>query len=212
MESTLLLATEDRLAGEALTSTLKTKGYKVYFHSQHLSNIDRLLIAHHPSIVLIGEALVDSLGGQLNSAIGRLDYQPRCAFILSSGSAGLVVGGLKNGITGFIHNNGGLQDLLQCLKALEQGSTYISPGLSGTLTETNGNNVYAKAQNRERLTSRELQILQLIRQNKTSREIAEILNLSIKTVQNHRQNMCYKLGLKGRNKLYEYALQHFRGG
>lgn len=212
MEPTLLLATADRLAGEALVSALNTEGYRACFHGQHLSNIDRYLAAHHPSFVLIGEALIYTLGEQLYAAVRTLDYRPRCAFILSSGSAGHVVGGLQNGVAGFIHKSAGLQDMMRCLQALGQGRMYISPDLSGPLPAGNGHKGPGEALGQAELTCREEEILQLLRHNKTSREIGAALNLSPKTIQNHRQNMCNKLGLEGRNSLFEYALRHAEDG
>jgi two-component system response regulator NreC len=57
------------------------------------------------------------------------------------------------------------------------------------------------------LSSREREVLQLIAEGKTSREIAEILNLSVKTVQSHRTNLMQKLDLHDRGDLIKYAIQ-----
>jgi DNA-binding NarL/FixJ family response regulator len=57
------------------------------------------------------------------------------------------------------------------------------------------------------LSSREREVLQLIAEGKTSREIAEILNLSVKTVQSHRTSLMQKLDLHDRGELIKYAIQ-----
>jgi DNA-binding CsgD family transcriptional regulator len=62
----------------------------------------------------------------------------------------------------------------------------------------------------EELTKTEISVLKLIAENKTSREIAEELCISLRTVQNHRNNMAHKLGLQGHNKLLQFALENKR--
>jgi DNA-binding CsgD family transcriptional regulator len=58
------------------------------------------------------------------------------------------------------------------------------------------------------LTPTEVRVLRLLAQFKTSREIASIMSVSPRTVQNHRANMCAKLGLKGAKALLQFALDH----
>ena len=101
-------------------------------------------------------------------------------------------------------------ELISGLKAVTQGDFYISPAISGYIIEWNRKKKKLENDNPEiaNLTNMEKQILRLLAENKTSREIADITFTSIRTVQNHRNNICNKLNLKGFNKLLQFALQN----
>ncbi len=97
-------------------------------------------------------------------------------------------------------------DLIDCIKQVAAGEYYISSVISGYLVEKNKNN-YSKT-DLDKLTSTEIQILKLISQNKTSAQIAEELFRSVRTIENHRNNICSKLGLKGPHALLLFALEN----
>lgn len=97
-------------------------------------------------------------------------------------------------------------DLIDCIKKVYDGDYYISSSISGYLVEKNR----AKTRKNELdiLTPAERDILKLIAQNKTSAQIANELFRSIRTIENHRNNICNKLGLKGPHALLLFAIEH----
>lgn len=97
-------------------------------------------------------------------------------------------------------------DLLDCIKRVSAGEYYISSAISGYLVEKNRS--AAKHNGIEKLTNSEREILKLISQNKTSSQIAAELFRSVRTIENHRNNICNKLGLKGPHALLLFAIQH----
>jgi len=97
-------------------------------------------------------------------------------------------------------------DLIDCIKRVAAGEYYISSAISGYLVEKN--KLSGKQTDIEKLTNAEKEILKLIAQNKTSAQIAGELFRSVRTVENHRNNICSKLGLKGPHALLLYAIQH----
>jgi len=97
-------------------------------------------------------------------------------------------------------------DLIDCIKRVAAGEYYISSAISGYLVEKNKSS--GKQTDIEKLTNAEKEILKLIAQNKTSAQIAGELFRSVRTVENHRNNICSKLGLKGPHALLLYAIQH----
>lgn len=97
-------------------------------------------------------------------------------------------------------------DLIDCIKRVAAGEYYISSAISGYLVEKNKTS--AKPNELEKLTNAEKEILKLIAQNKTSAQIADELFRSVRTIENHRNNICNKLGLKGPHALLLYAIQH----
>lgn len=97
-------------------------------------------------------------------------------------------------------------DLLDCIKRVAAGEYYISSAISGYLVEKN--KTAPKQTELDKLTNAEKEILKLIAQNKTSAQIADELFRSVRTIENHRNNICNKLGLKGPHALLLYAIQH----
>jgi len=97
-------------------------------------------------------------------------------------------------------------DLIDCIMQVAEGNYYISPAISTYLIENK------KAKKEEsplaKLTPTELQILKLISQNKTSSQIAKELFRSVRTVENHRNNICKKLGLSGQHSLLLFAYEN----
>lgn len=112
------------------------------------------------------------------------------------------------GAKGYLLKDSAVADLLACLKAVERGEFYISPALSGYLLPENQEKKTSDPSPCDRLTPTETAVLQLIADKKTSKEIADTLCISYRTVQNHRTNMCRKLELSGHNSLLHFAIDH----
>jgi DNA-binding NarL/FixJ family response regulator len=115
---------------------------------------------------------------------------------------------LDVGASGYIIKRAAASELVAAIRAVAKGDAVLSPTITRLLLE----DYLRKEINRDvtepdTLTPREREVLQLIAEGKTSREIAEILNLSIKTVQSHRASLMQKLDLHDRGDLIKYAIQ-----
>ena len=97
-------------------------------------------------------------------------------------------------------------DLVDCIKQVAAGDYYISPSISSYLIESRK----SKKENTEldKLTAAEIEVLKRIAENKTSKQIADELFRSIRTIENHRNNIINKLTLKGPHALLLFALEH----
>jgi DNA-binding NarL/FixJ family response regulator len=117
---------------------------------------------------------------------------------------------LDLGVRGYILKDGAAVELMLCLKAVASGHYYISPAITHLLVERNGATASHAGSTslRHRLTPAEVAVLRLVSENKTSKEIAETLFVSIRTVENHRTHICQKLGIKGHNALLQFALEN----
>jgi DNA-binding NarL/FixJ family response regulator len=117
---------------------------------------------------------------------------------------------LDLGILGYVLKYSAEDDILECIHAVAEGQHYLSPSISAFLLNRNAR---AAALRRAKpglaeLTPAEQRILRLIAQSKTSKEIAEELGLSTRTVDNHRFNIGTKLGLHGTHSLIKFAFDH----
>lgn len=107
-------------------------------------------------------------------------------------------------VKGYVLKDNGRQEIIPCLEKVTSGGRYISPLLSDHAAEL----IKHGKPELEKLTKREKEILRAVAENKTSSEIAKELFLDVKTVQNHRNNICQKLGLHGPNKLLQFAIEN----
>jgi DNA-binding NarL/FixJ family response regulator len=117
---------------------------------------------------------------------------------------------MQLGAKGYVLKESAAADILQSIHAVAAGEYYISPSLSGWLVKRAARPQpgAATARGLDSLTPAERRILKLVASDKTSKEIAETLGLSPRTIENHRSNMSAKLGLQGSHSLLKYAFEN----
>jgi NarL family two-component system response regulator LiaR len=115
---------------------------------------------------------------------------------------------LEAGASGYILKRAAASELVAAIRAVNNGEAVLAPSITRMLLEDYLRRENSRTQlDSDILSPREREILQLIAEGKTSREIADTLNISIKTVQSHRTNLMQKLDLHDRGDLIKYAIQ-----
>lgn len=207
MNCSLLLAGKSILLQEALQITLNQKGYKVTKEYGNLSKVKENIQKYKPDIIIWDDTIISDCFRQILWTIKPLKKKTKSVLILDSTMLHFMAEGMLCGIKGFVHRKSSIRELNRCLTSVQKGLVFISPLLTGSdLTDSD---THQPEVENAGLTQREVTILRLISRRNSNKEIAKILSISYRTVQNHRQNICNKLGLSGRNKLYEYAVLHF---
>ncbi len=115
---------------------------------------------------------------------------------------------LAAGASGYVLKRAAASELIAAIRAVDRGEAVLSPAITRVVVDDYLHREAGDAdRDPDRLTPREREVLQLIAEGYTSREIAEILTLSIKTVKSHRANLMQKLDLHDRGDLIKYAIQ-----
>lgn len=115
---------------------------------------------------------------------------------------------LEAGASGYIIKRAAAGELVAAIRAVYNGQAVLSPAITRLLLEDYLHRDAGKSEaDPDALSPREREVLQLIAEGKTSREIAEILNLSVKTIQSHRTSLMQKLDLHDKGELIKYAIQ-----
>ncbi len=115
---------------------------------------------------------------------------------------------LAAGAAGYVLKQAAASDLVAAIRAVQRGEAVLSPAITRVVIQD-----YLRSEAAQpvtapnELTSREREVLQLIAEGHTSKEISEILTLSVKTVQAHRTSLMQKLDLHDRGDLIKYAIQ-----
>ena len=114
------------------------------------------------------------------------------------------------GARGYLLKDGALTEIVQALYAVSAGEHYVTPSLASHLVRRGLRaEAFAKRQpGLDALTPTERRILGMVADGKSSKSIADELFIHYRTVENHRTNICQKLGLQGHNSLFKFALQH----
>ncbi len=116
-----------------------------------------------------------------------------------------IVRSLENGASGYLIKEAAADQLVEAVRTVARGDLYLGPGVPrgvlGRLTSGRDADPY------NQLTTREREVLQLIAEGKTNRTIAEMLELSVKTVDTHRAHLMRKLDIHDQTSLVKYAIR-----
>ena len=118
---------------------------------------------------------------------------------------------LRAGAEGYITKEEGTEKAIEAIRLLMQGKRYISGKVAEKVMDTMMGRTSGAEGSIETLSDRELEVLEMIGKGLGSREIAEKLHLSIKTIESHREHMKTKLGLTRATELVSYAFNWFHG-
>jgi DNA-binding NarL/FixJ family response regulator len=114
---------------------------------------------------------------------------------------------LRLGASGYVLKSGAIEELQVAIKSVLKGETYITPAFGEDVISRLWNRSGELSEESEELTDRQREILQLIVEGKGNKEIADIIHVSIKTVEFHRSRIMAKLGVKTAAELSKAALQ-----
>jgi DNA-binding NarL/FixJ family response regulator len=147
-------------------------------------------------------------GLQAATELARRRPQLRVLILSMHDSEQYLYGALRAGAAGYVLKSVADRDLVEACRAAMRGEPFLYPGAVRALIRDYLERARAgEAVREDPLTPRELEIVQLIAESRTSRDIAELLTISEKTVERHRANILDKLGLRDRVQLTRYAIR-----
>ncbi len=162
-----------------------------------------LLKTKHPDLIILDISMPNLRGLEATEEIKKLYPEIKILLLTMHKKKSFVQLGLKAGADGFLLKEDADSELYRAIENLQKGEKYLSPLLSAIMFDLT--RVRPEA---ESLTRREREILKLLAEGKKSREIADILFVSIHTVRTHRNNIMRKLKLSGVVDLVRYAISH----
>jgi len=117
---------------------------------------------------------------------------------------------LELGINAYVLKENAAEDLIQAIRTVAAGKTFITASLTGALLRRRSESeaLHRERPGLHRLTPTEKRILRLIADDRTSKEIADLLGCAVRTVETHRQNMSQKLDLSGSHSLLKFAYEN----
>jgi two-component system response regulator NreC len=165
--------------------------------------------ASTPDVVVLDIAMPNLSGIEAATRINQM--LPHTAIVILSmhSDEGYVLRALKAGAKGYLLKDSAESDLVQAIRAASEGKAFFSPEISRILVEDYVREMGKRGteDSYQLLTPREREILQLLAEGKSNKEIATALNLSLYTVETHRRNVQEKLNLHSLAELILYAVR-----
>jgi DNA-binding NarL/FixJ family response regulator len=196
---------------EAIERDLRAAGLDVVAAAGDGEQALRRMAAARPDVVVLDLRLPVLDGVETTRRIAAEHPGVRVLVLSASGEEADVLSAIKAGATGYLVKSASSAELIEAVRRTAAGDAVFTPGLAGLvlgefrrMMSTPGKDDAADG---PRLTDRETEILRLVAKGLSSRQIAERLVLSHRTVQNHTQNVLAKLQLHNRVELARYAIE-----
>ena len=206
--ATVLIVDDAELFREALKAAFTQEGFEVVaVAADAMAGID-LAREHEPDLVMLDLLMPGMSGLEVLGTIQKASPRSRVVLLTASESAEDLLAAVKAGASGYLTKDTPLPRLASAMRDVLAGGAAISPAMGGKLFSSLRDMLRhsgSTALRTPELTGREIEILGLVGEGKTSREIAEELYISENTVRNHVRNVLDKLGMKSRFEAVNWA-------
>jgi len=167
----------------------------------------RVARQHQPDVVLMDISMPEFNGFEVLRDLAKDSPKVRCIILSMHADEEHVWQALQAGAAGYLVKGGSLAELELAIKAVAKGETYLSPCVSGPVIREYVSRTSHQSDSAYNLTKRQREVLRMIAEGKTTKQIALILGISVKTVESHRSQLMNRLGLQDIASLVRYALR-----
>jgi two-component system, NarL family, response regulator NreC len=200
----IVLVDDHVLVRQGLKALIESDGSQVVGEASDGQEALRQVESFRPDIVVMDISMPAFNGLNAAREIERSFPKTKTILLTQHDENQYVSEALEAGVKGYVLKNQAAGDLLQAIKQVSRGQVYLSPGVSRAIVES----YHSKLdKTKTRLTPRERQVLQLIAEGKSTRDIASLLGISVKTAESHRTRMMQKLDIHETASLVLYAVR-----
>jgi DNA-binding NarL/FixJ family response regulator len=200
----LLLADDHTLVRQGLRALLEREQFEVLAEASDGLEAVQCAEKLHPDAAILDLGMPGLNGIDASHEIQRASPRTRVILLTMHPDERYVLAALRSGVRGYVLKTRAAADLVQAIREVCGGHMYLSPGIAHTVVEA----VLSKTDTPEDpLTPRERQVLQLVAEGKTTKEVAVILGISAKTAESHRTRIMQKLDIHETAGLVRYAIR-----
>ena len=204
----ILLADDHALVRAGIGALLRTlPGMEVVAEAADGREALALVKTHLPDLVLMDVSMAGLNGLEAAAQIVKEYPQVRVLMLSAHANEDYVKQALRAGAAGYLLKHAAISELELALQAVARGETYLSPAVSKQVIADYVRRVGDETNLLELLTPRQREILQLIAEGHSTKEIARILHVSVKTVETHRTQLMERLDIHGIAGLVRYAIR-----
>ena len=166
-----------------------------------------LIEQHRPDIAVLDVTMPGLNGLEVAARVPKVSSGTKVLILSMHAGEAYVAQALRAGVAGYLLKDAADDELPTAIKVVSRGDVYLSPKISTQVVERYVQAGSAEPDPLAGLTTRQREILQLVAEGKSSKEIASLLNLSIKTVESHRGQIMERLGVHDVTGLVRFAIR-----
>jgi DNA-binding NarL/FixJ family response regulator len=201
----ILLADDHLLLLDALVSLLGQE-FDVVGVARDGNTMLEMVTRLHPDIVVMDISMPQLNGIEAARALRKEANPPKILFLTMYADLPLVEEAFRTGAAGYVLKAGGTDELVKAIECVSRGETYVTPLLEDVLSTL----LTMGAQHKCRtavLTSRQHEVLRLLAEGRTMKEIGQLLNITTRTTESHKYEIMRNLGVKTTAELIRYAIR-----
>lgn len=200
----VLLAEDHQIVRQGVRSLLEKAGHVVVGEASDGQEAIRLARTLFPDIAVLDVAMPRLNGLDTAREIRSLSPKTKTILLTMYTDKAYILEAMKVGVKGYVVKTEAADDLIRAIREISRGEIYLSPSIANSLVGAYLDDSQLPA---DSLTRRERQVLHLIAEGNTTKEIAHQLNISFKTAESHRSRLMRKLDLHDIAGLVRYAIQ-----
>lgn len=204
MGISVLLADDHVLVRQGLRSLLDREKIQVIAEASDGQEAIHLVETHHPEVAVIDISMPTLNGVDAARQLARSCPKTRVILLTQHEEEQYLHEALQSGVRGYVLKSQVVKDLVHAIQQVSRGGFYLSPGVSQAVVEA-----YRSRSERpsDPLSNRERQVLQLIAEGKSTKDVASLLGISVKTAESHRSRLMKKLDIHETASLVRYAVR-----
>ena len=204
----IVIADDHAIVRSGLKKVLDAKpDLKVVAEAEDGAGAVEKALAEDVHLAILDVSMPRMTGIQAAAELHKRKPEVRLLMLSMYDSEQFLFEALKAGASGYVLKSGADNDIVEACRAAMRGDSFLYPSAITKLVRDYVDRGGRGEEQFDVLTPRELEVLKLIAEAHTSKEIAELLFISIKTVERHRQNILDKLGMRDRVELTRYAIR-----
>ena len=204
MSVTVVLADDHPLVRQGVRRLLEREEFEILGEASDGLEVISLAEQFRPDVILLDLAMPTLNGIGAVREIARVSPRTKIIVLTMHTEEHHILEALRAGVKGCVSKTQAPEHLLQAIREVCDGGVYLSPSVSGVVVQ----GYLAKTEPPyDPLTNRERQVLQLVAEGKTTKEVAVILGVSVKTAESHRSTLMEKLDIHSIAELVRYAIR-----
>ena len=205
----VLLADDHSIVRRGLRGLLETAGLTVVAEAADGLEAVRLCEEQHPDILILDIAMPKLTGIEVAARAQKMDRPPGVIILSVHGDETYIMRALAAGARAYLLKSATDEDLIPAVRAVAAGKPFFSPAVAEVLVEDYVRTLRQRGltDSYHLLTDREKEVLQLLAEGRSNKEVATLLELSLSTVETHRANLMQKLNLHNTAEIVLYAVR-----
>jgi len=204
MQTNIIIADDHLMFSQMLKTYLEAQGFNVVAVAANGHEAIREVVKHSPAIIVMDYQMPMLNGIDASKEVLRRSPQTQVVLLTMHDNETFALEALKCGVRGYVLKDQTSSDLVNAIREVIGGAVYLSPRISESVLKVL---LSKKDIPTDLLTCREKQVLQLIAEGSTTKEVASLLHISVKTAESHRSQIMNRLDIHNIAGLVHYAIR-----